>query len=422
MEPLTILDVLRRRMFLVIAVCLVTTVAGYAISFLLPTRYSAMAVLLVRPQQPIKTGAEKENKEFLNFPIGGASSVETASKTYIELIKSPGLIGEVVQQLKLDQEDEDTATGSDLLSRLLPTGLKPADLKKSMQDLMSVLRYGSVIEDDPVTKAIKQVSNDLTFEAVLDTYTFQIKYTNNDPVRAAEVANATATALIGFVNDLRLSEGRRQSENLRAELDRTREKMEAARLRLENYKQAHSVFLYEPEYTAKLRVLGDLKVELAKAEAALGSGQNTLASGSLAARRATLMRSIVDREAELVPLPRIERELKELEQELNHTVAAYEIIEKQFMQVDLNQSYTMPEVRLVSEAAVPKIPSSPRRVMLTAASFIGGLVVAIGLALLLEYLNRKIRGVREIEEFVGIKVLATVPRISRRHWRRAGLV
>jgi uncharacterized protein involved in exopolysaccharide biosynthesis len=422
MEPVTILDVLRRRLFLVIAICLVTTVAGYVFTFFLPTRYSGMAVLLVRPQQPIKTGAEKENKEFLNFPIGGASAVETASKTYIELIKSPALIGEVVRQLKLDQEEDDKEDERGFLSRMLPAGLKPADIKEYTQDLMSLFKYGRVIEDDPFTKAVKQVSDDLALEAILDTYTFQIKYTNKDPVRAAEVANAAAKTLIRFVNDLRRSEGQHQSENLRAELDRAREKMEAARLRLESYKQAHSVFLYESEYTAKLRVLGDLKVELAKAEAALSGSQNTLASAGLAARRATLMRSIADREAELAPLPRIERELKELEQELNHAVAAYEIIEKQFMQVDLNQSYTMPEVRLVSEAAVPNIPSSPRRVMLTAASFVGGLVIAFGLALLLEYLNRRLRSVREIEEFVGIKVLATVPRISRRHWRRAGLV
>jgi capsular polysaccharide biosynthesis protein len=43
--------------------------------------------------------------------------------------------------------------------------------------------------------------------------------------------------------------------------------------------------------------------------------------------------------------------------------------------------------------------------------------LAIGLALLLEYLNREIRNVREIEESVSIKVLATVPRISERRWR-----
>ena len=420
MEAVTILNVLRRRMILIIAVCLVTTVAGYALSFLLPTKYSAVAVLLVRPQQPIKAGTEKENKEFLNFPIGGASAVETASKTYIELIKSPALIGEVVQQLKLDQKKDDKE--DNILNRVLPSGFRPADIARSMQDLVSVFKYGSVIEDEPFTKAIKNVSSDLDLEAVLDTYTFQIKYTNKDPAQAAEVANATAKTLIKFVNDMRLSEGRYQGDNLRRELDQARAKVDAARQRLENYKKSHSIFLYESEYAAKLKVLGDLKVELAKAEAALGGSQNTLEGASLAARRARLMHSIAEGEAELAPLPRIERETKEMEQQLKDALAAYEIVEKQFTQVGLNQSYSMPEVRLVSEAPVPKIPSSPRRGMLTAACFVGGVVVAIGLALLLEYLNQRIRSVREIEELLGIKVLATIPRIPLRRWRQADLL
>ena len=223
-----------------------------------------------------------------------------------------------------------------------------------------------MINEEPLTKTIKTVSNDLTLEAILDTYTFQIKYTNKYPTQAASVANATAKTLVKFVDELRLSEGRYQSDNLRTELNQARERVDSARSRLEDYKKSHSVFLYEFEYAAKLKVLGDLKVELAKADAALGGSQNTLASSSVAARHARLLHSIAEREAELVPLPQIERETKELEQQLKDALAAYEIVEKQFTQVSVNQSYAMPEVRLISEAAVPKIPSSPRRGMLTA--------------------------------------------------------
>src|SRR3954471_2537575 len=175
MEPVTIIEVLRRRMVLIIAICVVTTIAGYAFSFLLPTKYSAVAVLLVRPQQPIKAGTEKENKEFLNFPIGGAAAVETASKTYIELIKSPALIGGMVKQLKLDQEKDKEGSKLDVL---LPAGIKSADLKKFIQDMLSVFKYGSVIDEEPFAKTIKNVSSELTSEAILDTYTFQIKFTN----------------------------------------------------------------------------------------------------------------------------------------------------------------------------------------------------------------------------------------------------
>src|SRR5262245_43728318 len=105
MEHIDLLDVLRRHAWMIIAVCVVAGVSGYAFSWFLTERYAASALVLVRPQQPIKLGgAEKDNKEFLNFPMGGASAVETASKTYIEIVKSPAVIGEIVRELNLDKE------------------------------------------------------------------------------------------------------------------------------------------------------------------------------------------------------------------------------------------------------------------------------------------------------------------------------
>src|SRR5438128_2238714 len=99
MEQIPILDVLRRRLWMIIAVCMVAMVAGYAFSFLIPERYTASALVLVRPQQPIKITTDKVGKEILDFPTGSSNSVETPSKTYIELIKSTELIGKVVHNL-----------------------------------------------------------------------------------------------------------------------------------------------------------------------------------------------------------------------------------------------------------------------------------------------------------------------------------
>src|SRR3954471_6212488 len=151
MEPVPILVVLRRHFLMIILLCVVATLAGYAFSFLLETRYSASALLLVRPQQPIKMGSEKDDKEFLSFPMGGASAVETASRTYIELIKSRALIAEVVEELGLDKPVPQEAK-SGWLAQLLPAGLKE-NIGPSLQALTSVLIYGKVIEDDPFNKA-----------------------------------------------------------------------------------------------------------------------------------------------------------------------------------------------------------------------------------------------------------------------------
>src|SRR5207245_2663847 len=192
------------------------------------------------------------------------------------------------------------------------------------------LQYGRIIEDDPFTKAVKEVYDKLKLEARLDTYIFEIKYTAKDPQRAADVVNTTAKTLVQFVNELRLSEARYQRDHLQPELEQSRQQLVAARQRLESYKNAHSVFLYEPEYESKLKVLSELQVQLAKAEEALVGTQNTLSTLSLAARRARLIGLIKEREAELTSLPGIERELKQLELGVKTAATAYEFVDKEF--------------------------------------------------------------------------------------------
>src|ERR1700730_4112353 len=306
MEQIAMFDVLRRRRSLIIAVSMIAAVAGYIFSFLIPDRYTASALVLVRPQQPIKMGTGKDAKDFLHFPVGNSSAVETASKTYIEIIKSPALVGGVVRELALDKETAQEQAGRGELA-----GLLAADLKQSFKSLIVVLKYGRLIEDAPFTAAVKEVTDNFKLEAYLDTYIFDIKYIAKNAQRAADVANTTAKALIQFVDELRVSEARYQRDHLKTELEQRQRQLIAARERLESYKKTHSVFLYEPEYEAKLKVISELEVALAKAEEALVGSQSTLSTVSLAARRARLVRSLSEQKAELVPLPRVERELQQ---------------------------------------------------------------------------------------------------------------
>ena len=91
----------------------------------------------------------------------------------------------------------------------------------------------------------------------------------------------------------------------------------------------------------------------------------------------------VEQKAELVPLPGIERELKQLELDVKTAATAYEFIDKEFKEADIKLSYAVPEVRLVSQAEPPRLPSSPLRGTIALVSLLGGLVVGIGLALFL---------------------------------------
>ena len=421
MEHIAILELLRRHLWMINLLWIVAALAGYAFSFLLPEQYEAAALVLVRPQQSIQldTTSKSSSKEILNFPVGATTTIEAPGKTYIEIIKSPALVGEVVRKLGLDKAKEGESSSSGFITASLKA--VGESLTKFAQGVTSLVKYGSLIRDDPFSKAVKDVQNNLSQKAIEDTYLFRITYTAKTPQLAADVANTTADLFVDFMGGMRSSQGQYMYKELQPQLEQGRRQLDAARERLENYKKAHSTFLYEHEYDAKLKVISDLQVELAKADAALVGGQNTFSTASLAAKRARIVRSLQDEKAELAPMPGLERELKQLEQNVNDALSAYETLDKEYREARINNASATPDVQRVSQAVAPHLPSGPARIKIALASLAGGLVVGVGLAFLLEYLNRRVRSVDDVEDYVGVKVLATIPRVPNNRWRGVGL-
>lgn len=414
MELIDIYNVVRRHVRMIVTLVLVATLVGYGASFLLTKRYTAVALVLVRPQQAIKLDAKTTSKEFLDFPLG-QSAVETPSKTYIEIIKSPDFIGQLVRKLELDAPEK---TKSGFLSKILPASMQPAvdDLKKLVKNSVTFLRYGRVIPEDPFADAVKGVQDSLVLEARPDTYIFTISYTAKEPGLAANVANAAAKLLVDYMEKARQSESLYARDKLRSQLIESRQELENARVRLEAYKNANSIFLYETEYQSKLKVIADLQMELSKADQALASlkavaTQSSTSSLSLIAKRDSIVSALKERQAELVPLPAMERELKQLQLVEKTALADYEAVNNKFHEAEINNFNSAREVQPVADAVPPKVPSSPNQPIIALVSLLSGLVVGIGLAFLLEYLNRRIRGIQDVEDFVGVKVLATIPRV-----------
>jgi len=406
MEQLALFDVLRRHAAMIVFLCVVAAVAGYAFSFLLPSQYEASALLLLRPQSPLKIDTSKADKEFLDFPIGTAASVETPAKTYIEIIRSPDLVGKVVRKLGLDQKLRgDGKAGSNPIA-----------------DLIGTVVYGKPVQDDPFSITVRQVQKGLAMKTRDETYLFDINYTANDPQLAADVASTTANTFIDFMEEIRKSENQYTRDQLQVQLEQSRLRLENAQQALDAYQKSHSVFRYQAEYDSKLKVASELQVELVKADEAIGGSQSSPTTVALAAKRARLARSLTELESELHRAPDIQHELSQLEGDVKIASSAYEIVDKEARQAQMRESYATPEVRLVSLPTPPHLPSGPVRIKIAGIALIGALAAGIGIAFLLEYLNRRVRGVSDIEEYVGVKVLATIPRIARGQWRHAGLL
>lgn len=422
MEVIGIFDVMRRHAVLIGVLCLVTMIAGYGISFispLIPEKYDASAVVLVRPHDAVKIEPASSSKEFLDFPVAQTPVVESASKTYIQIIQSPALISQVVRELRLDQKPQ-KKNATDTVFGQIAASVKALanDVVSSVKDAIAVFKYGRLLKDDPFTKAMKDVSKGLVLKSYEDTYVFEIAYSDEDPQTAADVANTAGRLFIDLLENIRSSEASDSADRLKGELDQSRKVLEAAREKLRAYKAAHGVFLYQPEYDAKLRVISDLTVELAKLDSSLAKldeigARNRSVAGNFKAnpyaeKRARL-RAILDREeAELAALPRIESELQLLQADVDVANTMYGSFAKQFKNAEV-KSDAMPEARLISPAIAPRLPSSPRRDVIAGASLLAGLIAGVALAFLLEYINRSARGIEQFENFVGLKIIGTIP-------------
>jgi uncharacterized protein involved in exopolysaccharide biosynthesis len=413
METIAIFDVLRRHTFLIVSLCIVTTLAGYGVSFispLVPEKYEASAVVLVRPHEDVRIEPNSSGKEFLDFPVAQTPIVESASKTYIEIIQSPALIGEVVRQLGLDHKKEvESSTVFGWIVR--PVRAIFDGVQPYFEDAVSIVKYGRVYKDDPFIKAMERIGKGLVLKPYEDTYVFEIRYSDKDPQVAADVANTIARLFIEFMVKMRVSEGEQSAARLQGELDESRQRLVDARESLTKYKEAHDVFLYQPEYEQKLKVMGDLTVELAKLDATYANetlGTGTIEANTYAKKRERLLKALDENQTDLATLPAVERELQLRQADVDVATATYGTVAKELKDAELKAD-SLPDARLISPASVPEVPSSPRRAIIALVSLMTGLLTGIALAFFLEYMNRTARGINDVESFVGLKVIGTIP-------------
>jgi uncharacterized protein involved in exopolysaccharide biosynthesis len=281
---------------------------------------------------------------------------------------------------------------------------------EGVKDAWAIFKYGKLLKDDPFTKAVKDVGKGLTLKSYEDTYVFEIKYSGDDPQTAADVANTMASLFIDFLERMRFSEAKDSADRLRSELDQSRTRLVDARENLREYKSSHGIFLYKEEYDAKLKVISDLTVELAKLEQSLAS--DTFDAKTNEKKRARLLKILDEKRAELVALPVIERELQLRQADVNVADATYAIVAKEMKDAEI-KSNAVSEARLVSPAFVPGVPDRPRREIYAGAALLTGLLVGVALAFFLEYINRRVRGINDFEDFVGLKVIGTIPLASQ---------
>ncbi|OON63817.1 chain length determinant protein EpsF [Massilia sp. KIM] len=192
-------------------------------------------------------------------------------------------------------------------------------------------------------------------------------------------------------------------QNLRVQLSGAESKLAEAGSR---YGRNH------PQYQSASAEVGKLRAEL---NAALGSVTRSVGSNAsvLRQREAELRSELAAQKARVLELNRTRDELGVLLKDLDSAQRAFDSASQRFSQTRIEAQSEQSDISILNPATAPTDPSGPRVLLNTLISILLGTVLGVGLALLLELINRPVRSTGDVKDMLGIPVLGTI------EWRPA---
>jgi uncharacterized protein involved in exopolysaccharide biosynthesis len=147
-----------------------------------------------------------------------------------------------------------------------------------------------------------------------------------------------------------------------------------------------------------------LRSEIAQAAAALGN------AAKIAQRReAELREALAEQKSKFMRLNEGRDQMGVLIKDVESAQRAYDTAASRLQQTNLESQASQTNVSILTRAFPPLKPSSPKIILNTLVSIFLGTVLGIGVVLLLELLNRRVRSVQELALAAGVPVLGVLP-------------
>lgn len=162
-----------------------------------------------------------------------------------------------------------------------------------------------------------------------------------------------------------------------------------------------------PTYQSALAEVTKLKHDLAT--------QLTIASQSvgnnaqiLRQREASIRAALSEQKTKVLALNRTRDEMGVLSKDVENAQHAFDAASQRFAQTKIEGQSEQSDISVLNPAVAPLEPSSPKLLLNTALSVVLGAVLGLGLCLVAEMLDRRVRSVADIGEVLQIPVLGVI--------------
>ncbi len=176
--------------------------------------------------------------------------------------------------------------------------------------------------------------------------------------------------------------------------------------------------------------LGDAHPQVVEAKASLGELRNRLdletkrvtggvgVTSTINNQREAQLRAALDTQrSQVLRMKGVRDEGQVLQRELESAQRTYDAVQTRLAQSSLESQTTQSNVNVLTQAVPPLQPSSPNLPLnMALAIFLGGLL-AVGTALLLELMDRRVRSVDDVIAALDLPVIGVLPQPGAKRWR-----
>lgn len=445
--------ILRARWLVILLTLLLVVGTTVAVSLLFPKKYTASAAILVDVKAP--------------DPIFGALMPGMMAPGYmatqIDIIQSERVARRVVRMLKIDEnpsarqqwEEETQGKGSieayyaDLLGKQL-------DVKPSRESNVINITYKSAepqfattianafaqayietnveLRSDPAkqyagwfdarTKGLREKLE--TAQGKLSQFQRDNGIVNAD--ERLDVENARLQELssqLVAMQALRTESSSRQAQSGNAEiLPEVLQSGLVQSLKADVARQEAKLkdlsSQYGPNHPQVLRAVAEGQALRTKLEAEVkrvagGVGTNNRVNVQ---REAEIRASLDAQKKKVLSIKQLRDEISVLQREVENAQKAYDLTAQRLVQTNLESQTQQTNIVVLSPASEPTEPSSPKLLLNSLLSIFVGTMLGVGLALLLELLNRRVRSPEDIVGALGLPVIGCLYAADMRKGKR----
>jgi uncharacterized protein involved in exopolysaccharide biosynthesis len=383
MDEMNLFDyvlVLLKRKRMIIAVTVGITLATALVSLIVPKTYRAESTILV-PSQNLSLSSQllSQLSGATGLNLGAAAGVKTTGDLYVALLKSRPVLDGVIEKLRLRKPKESPDEAREHLLKQL----------KARDDKRSGIVTVSIVD--------------------------------NNPRRAADIANSLVDELKNLNRTLAVTEAGRRRLFYENQLKDVRESLLGAEESMKGFQERTGAIKIDDQARAVIQSIARLRAQVASREVQLrvarsyATRQNPEVQwleeevrglkeqlGRLESKSGRGADPLVSTGR----MPQLGTDYVRRMRELKFNEALYEILLKQFEVAKLDEARDAPMIQIIETAVPPEIRFTPRRAQMIVTAFVVSFFVAVLGAFFLEFMERSKQNPRNREQLEAMRRLA----------------